>query len=290
MSFDSKLTFDPTRARQLAPRALLDRQAEKRLEHYLTDDRARVQAHQHMEFLLGASQPGADIDAVAEAFMHVMARRASSRWQVKKVTSQPVDGVEAATRMQRKGGSVLCFAHHGQYDGIAGSIHRTGLDVTAVIDDGTAATTWGRQHLRLIRRGGELFPARLGSKAILDVVASGKMAGLAVDVPGRTPVRFAERDVFGSFGAARLAYEAAVPVLLCTTHRGDHGEPRLLLHEPVEARDFADAQELLVHIMAVHEKAILEWPEFYDAPLYRWKLADDDPDAARFTLDGPGVF
>ena len=49
------------------------------------------------------------------------------------------------------------------------------------------------------------------------------VATLASDVPGRTPVRFAGRDVLGSFGAARIAADAGSPVVVMTSEVDEHG-------------------------------------------------------------------
>ena len=46
---------------------------------------------------------------------------------------------------------------------------------------------------------------RSAPEGIVDLLGQRRVVAVASDVPGRTPLRFAGRDVLGSFGAARIA-------------------------------------------------------------------------------------
>ena len=46
------------------------------------------------------------------------------------------------------------------------------------------------------------------------------------------------------------------------------------LHEAFEPADFPDPQKLLEALVAVHEEALLRWPEATDLPLSRWGTPD----------------
>jgi lauroyl/myristoyl acyltransferase len=134
------------------------------------------------------------------------------------------------------------------------------------------APRWLQQHIRVAcSGGGSPLSAGVGAQGIIDRLTRGHVVAIATDVPGRTPLRFAGRDVVGSFGAARTAADAGSPVVVMTTERDAQG-PFVRVHEALEPKHFDSPQALLQHLVAVHERAVLAWPEACDLPLSRWKL------------------
>jgi lauroyl/myristoyl acyltransferase len=162
--------------------------------------------------------------------------------------------------------------HHGQYDGLVGSLDRVGINVVGLVAPDAFdpnAPTQIRQHYKLVG----MFPktplvsTAEGSARLIERLTKDRVIlAMATDVAGRTPITFLGREMLGSFGAARFAIEADAPVVLVTTHQNPDGSPFFRLHPPIEPRDFPDAAALLIEIMRQHEPAVLAWPAAYDSP------------------------
>lgn len=234
----------------------------------------RRQAREQMEFLVGADGRRADVERLAHAYVHEMARRAEVRWHPALATNVRVEGAEqAATALAAGRGAILSFMHHGLYDRVFTPLARLGLPLTIAVypymlqDD---APAWIRQHVRVNTIGGaQVVTTDIGAAGFTELLEGGAMLGIASDVPGRTPVTFAGRRVLGSFGAARLAVATGAPVVLMTSERDAAGE-HVRLHPPLEPGRFTSAESLLAEIVARHERAVLAWPEASDLPLSRW--------------------
>ena len=125
-------------------------------------------------------------------------------------------------------GVVLNFMHHGCYEGSLASVGRAGVPAVIVVHDymvRSDAPRWLKQHVLIAcSGGGRAFSAKVGSEKLLELLAEGEVLAIAFDVPGRTPVRFAGRDLLGSFGAARLAFRP--------THRSSCSPPNVTSAAP----------------------------------------------------------
>ena len=239
----------------------------------------RADARAQMSFLLERTRPGADLERVARAYVRHQALRGEARWHPEAITGLRVVGLEHLTGAQAAGrGVVLSFSHHGYYDGAFPSLARHGICIHLVCYAYMLrpdAPGWLRQHVRVASTGGNVpVSADVGTDGLLALLREGKVVAIASDVPGRTPVRFAGRDVLGSFGAARLASAAGAPVVVVTSERDDSG-PFVRLHAPLEPRHFESPAALLERLLGTHEAAQLAWPEATDLPLSRWRVADD---------------
>jgi lauroyl/myristoyl acyltransferase len=241
-----------------------------------------------MEFLLAHTRPDADPDAVARAYVRYQARRGELRWHPRLLTSLRVEGVDHLLAARERGrGVLLNFTHHGYYDGAWPSIARHGVRSHMVVYPYMLepdAPLWLQQHLRIgTANGGTAVSAAVGTDGLLALLRDGHALAIASDVPGRTPMRFAGRDVLGSFGAARLAFDAGAPVVVMTSEEDDRG-PVIRLHEPFDPADFDSPQELLERMLEIHEAVQTRWPEATDLPLSRWGTVPTeaaDPAASR---------
>lgn len=234
----------------------------------------REDARAQMSFLLEHTRPEADVEAAARAYVRYQARRGELRWHPSMVTRMRVAGIEHLSGARDRGqGVLLNFMHHGYYDGAFPSYARLGVRCQMVVYPYMLepdAPLWLQQHVRLAcTGGGRPVSAAVGTEGMLDLLRGGEVLAIASDVPGRTPLRFAGRDVLGSFGAARLATDAGAPVVVMTSEEDERG-PFIRLHPALDPSDFDAPQALLEAMLAIHEAVQTRWPEATDLPLSRW--------------------
>jgi lauroyl/myristoyl acyltransferase len=266
------------RIRARVPSALVPAVVRARTRLAWSRPAVREDARAQMRFLLEHTRPDADLDAVARAYVHHQVRRGELRWHPELLTSLRVEGMDHLGRALSEGrGVMLNFTHHGHYDGAFPSIARLGVRAHMVVYPYMLepdAPAWLRQHVKVaLVHGGTAVSAAVGTDAMVDLLRRGQVLAIASDVPGRTPIRYAGRDVLGSFGSARLAALAGAPVVVMTSERDDHG-PVIRLHEPLDPAAFADPRALLERMLAVHEPVHQRWPEATDLPLSRWGPVD----------------
>lgn len=234
----------------------------------------RADARAQMAFLLEHTRPGADLDAVAHDYVRYQVRRGELRWHPELITHLRVEGIERLVVARDQGrGVMLNFVHHGYYDGAFASIGRHGIACRMVVYPYMLepdAPLWLKQHVAVACAGGGTpVDAAIGTAGLTELLQRGEVVAIASDVPGRTPMTFAGREVLGSFGAARLATDTNSPVVVMTTEEGPDG-PFARLHGPFEPKDFTSPKELLEALLAIHEARQLEEPEATDLPLSRW--------------------
>ncbi|KQW49047.1 hypothetical protein ASC77_10095 [Nocardioides sp. Root1257] len=234
----------------------------------------RADARAQMEFLLEHTRPEADLDRVARDYVRYQVRRGELRWHPELITHLEVEGIELLQEARDQGrGVMLNFVHHGYYDGAFASIGRHGIACRMVVYPYMLepdAPVWLQQHVAVAcAGGGTAVSAAIGTEGMTDLLHRGEVLAIASDVPGRTPMSFAGREVLGSFGAARLATDTNSPVIVMTTVEGPDG-PVARLHGPFEPKDHGSPKELLEALLAIHERRQLEEPEATDLPLSRW--------------------
>ena len=231
-------------------------------------------ARRQMLFLLGDSCPEAEVSQVSRRYVEEMVTRAEVRWHPDVATRVRLEGaehLESACALDR--GVVLSFVHHGLYDRAFPAVARTTSRLRMLVHPYMLAEDsprWIRQHIRLNSiGGGQAVSAAVGTDALKAMLAAGDVVAIASDVPGRTAVTFAGRQVLGSFGAGRLAWEGDSPVVLMTSGRDRQG-PFVRLHPALHPHDFDSASSLFEAVLTAHERAVLAWPEATDLPLSRW--------------------
>jgi lauroyl/myristoyl acyltransferase len=244
----------------------------------------RANAVRQMSFLLGEEAAAGDLQPVARRYVTEMARRAELRWHPEAAIAVQLRGAEHLLSALELGrGVVLSFVHHGLYDRAFPSVARTGVTLDLMVHpymlrDDTPG--WLRQHVWVNSiGGGRAISTEIGSSGIADLLSGGDVVAIASDVPGRTPVRFADQTVLGSSGAARIAAAANTPVVLMTSERdGRHGE-RVRLHPALLPETFGSPEELLDEMLSRHGHAVLAWPEATDLPLSRWGTVAEPAEA-----------
>jgi lauroyl/myristoyl acyltransferase len=265
-------------ARGAVPAAVLPSLARVRARAAWRQSEVRADALEQMRFLLEKGVPEADLEQVARAYVEFQVYRGELRWHPDQLTRFRVVGADHLRDARAKGrGAILNFMHHGHYDGAFASLAvRHGQTCQIVVYpymlEPTAAP-WLKQHVKVsLQGGGVAVSAAVGTGGMLSLLARGQVVAIASDVPGRTPVRFAGRDVLGSYGAARLAFDAGSPIVAVTTDRDAQGA-YIRVHPPLQPAGFDSPRALLEHTLAVHEESVLAWPEATDLPLSRWGTA-----------------
>jgi lauroyl/myristoyl acyltransferase len=239
----------------------------------------RADARGQMRFLLEQSRPGADVDAAARAYVRNQIWRGEVRWHPELLTHMRVVGLEHLRAARDSGrGVILNFMHHGTYEGALASVGRLGVPSHMLVypymvrED---APRWLKQHMRVGRMGGgTTVSTEIGTQGILDLLHQGEVVAIASDVPGRTPLRFAGREVRGSFGAARIAFDAGSPVVVMTSEVDEHG-PFVRLHEALEPKLFDSSRSLMEEMLVRHERVVIQWPHHTDLPLSRWGSVEE---------------
>lgn len=234
-------------------------------------------ARAEMEHLVGVALPGADLDDLARRYIAWGMRRGEYRWHADLVADQQIIGLEHLDRALAGGrGVVVTFVHHAHFEGAFLALHRRGYELDGIVHPLMMAGGGGnfmRQHTLICSMGANLHSTDIGATGIADLLRSGRTVCLAVDVAGRTPVRFLGRERRGSFGAARLATDVGSPVVVMSYER-DGDDVQIRLHEPLDPADFASPGDLLAAVLARHEPAVLDFPEAYDQPRKRWGAPD----------------
>lgn len=248
----------------------------RRVDALWQSEEYRAAQIENMKFLLEFTDRAEEIPALAREYAEFDVLRNYRRWRPRPLYRQPVLGTEwLTTNRDPERGVVMSFMHHGQYDGLVASLDRAGINVHGLV----APEAWDpnapiqiRQHYKLCGSvpASPLVNAADGSARLMELLTKDKaILAIATDVAGRTPIKFLQREMLGSFGAARFAIETNSPVVLVTSHQGDDGSPYFQLHPPIEPGDFADPSALLVEILRRHEPAVLAWPAAYDSPYGR---------------------
>ena len=242
-------------------------------------------ARRQMDFLLGETRPGADLDDVARRYIERWVWRRELRWRPAAATRQRVSGIENLTRGRGDSrGLLICFVHHGLYEGAFLPMQRAGGPaVTSVAHPALFSSTipeHAAAQVRLLHTGTSLVSASVGLAGLRDLVEGGATLAIAVDLPGSTRVRFVGRDLLGASGGARIAFETDTPVVLMTAHPST--EPGCVqevhLSEPMMPADHASAEDLLQAILDGLEPSVLAWPEAYDWPRPKFTMLDDRGD------------
>jgi lauroyl/myristoyl acyltransferase len=234
-----------------------------------------------MRWVVGDDQPEDAIGRLAVGYLRFMIWRGEVRWHPQRVRRQPVAGAKHLRALAGTNrGFVIGFAHHGHYEGLSASLARVGIPNHLVATSGLFAQEmpiWMQYSKRVLDgEGVTLLDVARGSKGIKEVLARGCPVSMALDVPGRTPVRFLGHSVRIATGAARIAMEMNVPVVLVTAHPSSgnrRSDAVLKASEPFYPEEFDSFESLLNAMLQPLEQAIREWPEAYEYPNRRFDPA-----------------
>jgi lauroyl/myristoyl acyltransferase len=263
------------RVRAHVPAAAIPPLVRLRLAQDLRNPRVLAQARAHMEFLVGRARPDADLDQLARDYVTWTRWRIETRWHHDRFL--PAVRIEGAEHLAAgRDGAVVNFLHHGPFERLGLSLAQHGQHLQMMMapwffaEDLDDMAPHLRQHRVITERGCSVFSSEEGSAGVRRRLTAGQLVSLATDMPGSTPVTFVGRELLGTFGAARLAYETSRPVLVVTSHRDETGEPCFTVHEPLSPAEFADPHALLDAMRRVHEPAVLAWPAAYEEPRSKW--------------------
>ncbi|MDP2772914.1 MAG: hypothetical protein Q8O61_05105 [Nocardioides sp.] len=277
----SSVKASVTKVLRRLPLPLVTPVVRRRVRRLQAHDVSLGVARRQMEFLLEHTRPDADLDEVARRHLEQVVWRRELRWRPRVITRQRVHGIEHLTEgRSERDGLVLCFLHHGQFEGafpavkLAGGPPITTVGHPLMFDP--AIPDYLAANLRLGRMGSTPVPSTLGYAGLRDLVREGHTLGIAVDLPGRTRVRWMGRDVLGASGAARIAFETGAPVVLLTAHPTDGLVQEVRLSERLLPADHESAESLLQAILDGFAPSVLAWPEVYDWPKGKFTMLDAD--------------
>lgn len=268
------------RLRQAVPDAAVPAIVAARIRSRSRKPAAIETARREMEFLLGGVRGAAEVEEAAHRYLERDVWRSELRWHPELLIHQPVEGVARLKAARKTGrGVVISMLHHGHYEGAMASLGHADRPISVVVSPemlAPDAPAFLRQHVRTGSRGGtKTINAGDGAKAIAAALAGGEAVCIATDVPGQTRLPFLGRERLGSSGAARLAQATNSLVVVMTAHHDGDGGLSLGISEAVEAKDFADPDVLLRHMIGLQESAVLAWPEGYHIPTLRWGAITD---------------
>jgi lauroyl/myristoyl acyltransferase len=238
-------------------------------------------AQAQMRWVVGEDPPQDAVDRLAVGYLRRMIWRGEARWHPQLVSRQPVTGVEHLRALsEAHGGFIIGFAHHGDYEGLCASLAWAGAPNHLVATSAMFAADmpiWMQYSKRVFDgEGVTLLDVARGSKGIKEVLAEGSAVAMALDVPGRTSGRFLGHSVRIASGAARIATEMRVPVVMVTSHPRS-GRPRwgamLKVSEPLFSDGFESFESMLNVMLRPLEQAIQAWPEAYEYPNRRFDPA-----------------
>lgn len=264
--------------RPLVPPAAIPALVALRSRRARSDQREWGLARQQMRFLTGVRDPDADIDALAARYIRLMKWRGEMRWHPRSLTTQQVVGLEHLADARAGGrGVVVSFMHHAFYDGLFGSLAHRGIPCNPVLNPAMyadGAPAWLTRQRDVMSLDAPAINAASGTPAVVAALRAGAVVGIATDWASSTTMDFLGRRVLGASGAARIAHELDVPVVVATSRRdGERDAPaaHFVLSQALQPSAFDSVGSLLREMVVRHESAVSVWPEAYDQPLVCWR-------------------
>jgi lauroyl/myristoyl acyltransferase len=237
----------------------------------------RAKAVDQIRFVVGDGASETEVKKLANAYIKRMAWRAESRWHPRLTNRQEISGLENLQAALIEGrGCIISFFHHGDWEGMFGSIARWGIPVRVISSSDVMESPlpWLRQAHRLITSvpGVELVDSRRGSSGVRESLAMGCAVAVALDPPGHTCIKIFGREVLASSGGSRIAMEGDIPVVRLTFKpvRGQRAAVgAITLEPPLWPRDFPSLDALMETMVTHQEQSVLNWPEAADQPKSR---------------------
>jgi lauroyl/myristoyl acyltransferase len=263
-----------TRLRRLAPAGLVVRRARAKGRAEWENPEEREHALASMNAILGGTERAGEIEATArQRLIEEEVQRALywQPWPTSKVSASSAANLELALSANRP--VLISACHLGPYFLQMSAVTSRGETPYAVaapwfFQDPTH-DYWGRRLARWwsgIAKRGERLVYSVGAFPVLSaLLEQGEKVLIYFDMPGGTRTDFLGKQVMLSSGSAKLAFNAQALVLPLRARRAGK---RVFsdVFTPLDARDFADADELHRALAAVHERSILELPETLEDP------------------------
>ena len=263
-----------TQRRRLVPTSLVVRRATAKGRAEWENPEERELALASMNAILGGTEHAGEIEARArQRLIEEEVQRALywQPWPTSKVSASSAANLELALSANRP--VLISACHLGPYFLQMSAVTSLGHTPYAVaapwfFEDPTP-DYWGRRLARWwsgIAKRGERLVYSVGAFPILSaLLEQGEKVLIYFDMPGGTRTNFLGKPVMLSSGSAKLAFGAQALVLPLRARRaGDRVWTDVFT--PLDARDFADADELHTALAAVHERSILELPETMEDP------------------------
>jgi lauroyl/myristoyl acyltransferase len=255
------------------PLAVTSYVVERRVRRRLNEPTHLENARANMHHLLAGVGRAHEVDHHAREYIARIAWRQALRWHPGVIARQPVEGIEHLRDARRAGrGVVISFVHHAEFGGMFPSIARSGIPVRVMAASAEMVAPGPNmiQHLAVVGAGGGLVPSDEGVAGMERRLREGEVVAVAIDVPGRTRLRFAGREVHCAAGGAVAAKRASAPIVIATSHPDDGIRPTIRLHPAIEPDDFESVDELMQHLASAHEPAVLASPASAYLPLTCW--------------------
>jgi lauroyl/myristoyl acyltransferase len=261
--------------RRLLPSALVARRAAARgRAAWERDPAAREQTLEAMRAILGGTTRAGEVERLARA--HLVESKVNEAlfwqpWQQPVLDTRSQANLHAALSSGR--GVLISSCHTGPIflttSAISGA-GRTPYTVAAPwFFQEPSADKWGRRIAhwrRQVHRLDHRAVCSVGSFPVLEaLLRDGEVIQLYFDMPGSMQTHFLGKPVMLATGSARLANAADALVLPTRTRRSGH-RAHVDVEEPLDSRDFADAQELHRALALVHERLIIELPHILEDP------------------------
>ena len=263
------------RLRGLTPLRIAARRAEARGRatwEQRPEKRERVLAT--MDAIVGGTARAGDLEMLARRHVIETETYETAFWRPWR--DPAIDAISSArlrAALARDRGVLLSTCHLGPFFltmALIASLGRTPYAVVAPwFFEQPGEDEWARRLDRWwegISRRGERVVSSVGSFPVLRaLLEQGEIVYLFFDMPGSRETRFLGKPVMLATGSARLAIEADAQILPIRARREGH-RVWADVAEPLDPRDFADAEELHDALAAVHERWILETPESLEDP------------------------
>ncbi len=269
-----RLRISPTLRRAL-PSTIVARRAVRRGHRAWRQDlKAREQALEAMRAIVGGTPRAGEVERLAEAYLVERAVGEAmfwQPWQAPLLDTRSRANLHATLRSGR--GVLLSPCHTGPIYLTTSMVRAAGrMPFTVVAPwffQEPSADKWGRRiaHWRRhAHRLGHGVVCSVNSFPVLqELLREGEVVQLYFDMPGSTQTPFLGKPVLLSTGSSRLARAADVPILPMRSRFEGH-RAQIEICEPLDPRDFADAQELHRTLAAAHERLILEAPYALESP------------------------
>jgi lauroyl/myristoyl acyltransferase len=192
-------------------------------------------------------------------------------WQTTKLDERSAQNLDAAFAPGRP--VLLSMCHLGPYFLAMSALTSRGYHEVALAApwffEPPGHDYWGRRIARWWRgiypRHERVISTAGGFALYKALLERGETLLIYFDMPGSRSTSFLGKQVMLGSGSSQLAFQTGAVVLPMRARRdGDHVHTDVMA--PLDAHDFAGADELHDALAAAHERSILEYPETLEDP------------------------